>query len=161
MMEKRKKTLITTVIIIAILAVIGVLTYMAYQAHLKRSKVAEAFLLVNPIQNELSNYAEAHGGFDVNSELSNSSFGLPQPLEIKGTYIKSVVAHKYAHSSEVLLMAVINTEVIPDLDNDKGIVLNDPYIRFSGTYQGHSIVWGCVSNLAKKYLPKNCRSIKS
>lgn len=159
-MEKRKKTLITTVIIIVVLVILSMLTYIAYEAHLKRSKVAEAFLLVTPIQNELSHYAEAHGGFDVNAELSNSSFGLPQPLELKGTYIKSVVAHKYAHSSEVLLMAAINTEVIPDLEDDKGQVLSEPYIRFSGTYQGHDIVWGCVSNLSKKYLPKNCRSIK-
>ena len=135
------------------------MTYIAYQAHIKRQKVNEAFLLISPIQNEIVLYAHNHAGFKIEDELNNQALGLPQPLEIKGTYIKSVIAYKPANNNKIILTAQINQEVIPDLEDKNGDILHQAYIKFTGQYQNATIQWQCTSNLAKKYLPKNCISV--
>ena len=128
----------------------------AYGAFLTRSKVAEAFLLVHPIQNTLNEFAVKNAGYPLSMELENNSFGLPQPFEIQGTYISSVVAHKELDTSQVIIFAYINTQIIPDLEDGKDILLTNPYIKFLGTFDGKSTQWECSSNLAKRYLPNNC-----
>lgn len=145
-------------ILIALVILFG-LSYaikVAYGAFLTRSKVAEAFLLVHPIQNTLNEFAVKNAGYPLGMELENTSFGLPQPFEIQGTYISSVVAHKEVETSQVTIFAYINTQIIPDLEDGKDILLNSPYIKFLGTFDGKSTHWECSSNIAKRYLPNDC-----
>lgn len=158
-MNNSKKVVITTLISILTILTLAVLIYIAYQAHIKRQKVYEAFLLISPIQNEIALYAHNHAGFKIEDELNNKALGLPQPFEIKGTYIKSVIAYKPADSNKIILTAQINPEIIPDLEDKNGDTLHQGYIKFTGQYQNATIQWQCTSNLAKKYLPTSCVSI--
>jgi|GEM_PF-2283603 len=143
-------------IILAITLGLGYAIKTAYNAFLIRSKVAEAFLLVHPIQNTLNEFAVKNAGYPLNVKLENTSFGLPQPFEIQGTYISSVVAHKELDTSQVTVFAYINTQIIPDLEDGRDILLNSPYIKFLGKFDGKSTQWTCSSNLAKRYLPHDC-----
>ena len=146
----------TILIALVILFGLGYAIKTAYSAFLTRSKVAEAFLLVHPIQNTLNEFAVKNAGYPLSVELENTSFGLPQPFEIQGTYISSVVAHKEVENSQVTIFAYINTQISPDLEDGKDILLTNPYIKFLGTFDGKSTQWECSSNLAKRYLPNNC-----
>lgn len=121
-----------------------------------RNNIHEAFLLAQPIQNALNDYAILHAGFNKDQELTNSSFGLPQPFEIQGTYIKNVVAHKEIGSTTVSIYAYINTQIIPNLEDGRDVALSTPYIKFEGNFNKNEIVWSCNSNIAKRFLPKNC-----
>ena len=150
--SKQSTILITLVILFGLSYAIKV----AYSAFLTRSKVSEAFLLVEPIQNTLNEFAMKSAGYPLGLELENTSFGLPQPFEIQGTYISSVVAHKESETSQVTIFAYINTQVIPNLEDGEDVLLTTPYIKFLGTYDGNSTQWECSSNLAKHYLPNNC-----
>ena len=149
------KHIITSVIIIIILA-LGYAIKTAYSAFLTRSKVSEAFLLVHPIQNTLNEFAVKNAGYPLGVALENTSFGLPQPFEIQGTYISSVVTHKDTETSQVTIFAYINTQIIPDLEDGRDIPLSSPYIKFLGSYDGKSTQWQCSSNLATRYLPNHC-----
>jgi Tfp pilus assembly protein PilE len=158
-MNNSKKITITTLIALSTILILAVLVYISYQAHIKRQKVNEAFLLISPIQNEIVLYAHKHAGFKIEDELDNKALGLPQPFEIKGTYIKSVIAYKPADSNKIILTAQINPEIIPDLEDKNGYNLHQGYIKFTGQYQNAAIQWQCTSNLAKKYLPKSCEGV--
>lgn len=149
------KHLIISVIIIVILA-LGYSIKAAYGAFITRSKVSEAFLLVHPIQNTLNEFAVKHAGYPLGVELENTSFGLPQPFEIQGTYISSVVTHKETETSQVTIFAYINTQIIPDLEDGRDVILSNPYIKFLGNFDGKTTQWQCSSNLATRYLPDNC-----
>lgn len=149
------KHIIISVIIIVTLA-IGYAIKSTYSAFITRSKVAEAFLLVHPIQNTLNEFAVKNAGYPLGIALENTSFGLPQPFEIQGTYISSVVTHKDAETSQVTIFAYINTQIIPDLEDGRDIPLSNPYIKFVGSFDGKSTQWQCSSNLATRYLPDHC-----
>lgn len=141
---------------IACLAILGYFLRITYLSFVTKTKLSEAFLLIEPIQNNINEYAQKNGGLPINVELDNNSFGLPQPFEIQGTYISSVVAHKEPNSEQVILFAYINPAIIPNLEDGKGEPLESPYISFKGSYQGRNINWECSSNLAKHYLPSSC-----
>ncbi len=148
-----------TSILIFTLMVIGGLGYgikTAYSSYITRSKIAEAYLLAEPIQNTLNTYAVTNGSYPIDQELHNSNFGLPEPFEIQGTYISSVVTHKEKNEPMVNIYAYINTQTIPDLEDGNGVILNTPYIKFTGEFNGHKTTWNCTSNLAQHLLPKNC-----
>lgn len=149
------KHLIILIIFIVILA-LGYAIKASYEAFITRSKVSEAFLLVHPIQNTLNEFAEKNAGYPLGAELENTSFGLPQPFEIQGTYISSVVTHKDTETSQVTIFAYINTQIILDLEDGRDVQLSNPYIKFLGNFDGKSTQWQCSSNLAKRYLPNNC-----
>ncbi len=139
-----------------IIVIIGFTIKMTYSAYVTRNKIHEAFLLAQPIQNALNDYAVLHAGFNKDGELTNTSFGLPQPFEIQGTYIKSVVARKEQGSQVVNIYAYINTNIIPNLEDGRDIELAAPYIQFNGNFEKSEVVWSCSSNIAKRYLPKDC-----
>ncbi|MBX9598195.1 MAG: pilin [Burkholderiales bacterium] len=151
-----KKTQQTILIAVASLAILGYFLKISYASFVTKTKISEAFLLIEPIQNNINEYAQKNNGFPVNIELNNSAFGLPQPFEIQSTYISSVVVHKELNNEQVTLFAYINPVIIPNLENGKGEVLESPYISFRGSYLGRNINWECGSNLAKHYLPASC-----
>ncbi len=149
------KYFIISITLIVIL-VLGYIVKTAYSAFITRSKVSEAFLLVHPIQNTLNEFATKNAGYPLGIELENTSFGLPQPFEIQGTYISSVVTHKETETSQVTIFAYINTQIIPDLEDGRDVILSNPYIKFLGNFDGKTTQWQCSSNLATRYLPDNC-----
>lgn len=150
-----KKTFI--LIVIVVLAGIGFAIKTTYDSFISRSKISEAFLLVEPIQNVLSEFATKNGSYPLDQELNNTSFGLPQPFEIQGTYINSVVTHKEKDSNNVTIFAYINTQIIPDLEDGNSVIINAPYIKFVGKFDGNRTDWSCTSNLAQHYLPNTCK----
>ncbi len=143
-------------ITIASLGILGYLLKISYASFVTKTKLSEAFLLIEPIQNDINDYAQKNGGLPISVELDNSSFGLPQPFEIQGAYISSVVAHKDPNSEQAILFAYINPTIIPNLEDGKGEPLESPYISFKGSYSNRNINWECSSNLAKHYLPSSC-----
>jgi hypothetical protein len=154
-MHPKARTIFISIAIVAIIT-IGYTINITYKAFLTRSKIGEAFLLTQPVQNTIYDYAKAHDGFPVAKELTNSSFGLPQPFEIQGTYLSSIVAHKDNGLDEVTIFAYINLQTIPGLEDGNDNPLYGPYLKFNGKYNGKNIEWKCSSNLAKRYLPKDC-----
>jgi len=145
--------------------VIGIITLISvgwtltetYENYLTRHKIAEGFLIITAIQNQLNEYAKEHAGFATNEKLDNTSFDLPNPFEIKGTYINSVTASKARNAQNITLVATINTLVIPNLVDGDAHPLLSPHLRFIGHYDGSKIIWSCNSDLAQRYLPNNCK----
>ncbi len=156
MSAARRRTEIIILISILTALIIIYAAKITYSVYITRQKIAEGFLLVSTIQNTLNDYATQNAGFPTKLEMDNLSFGLPKPLELKGTYISSVVTFKEANSEEVNIFAAINTKVIENLEDGNDSPLNSPYLKFAGVFDGKTINWKCTSNLAKRYLPENC-----
>lgn len=127
-----------------------------YESYLTRKKIHEGFLIITAIQNRLEGYADENSGIPYYPKLDNESFGLPNPFKISGTYINQVTALKPQNSSEISLIATVNTSEIPNLENGDDYPLTSPHIRFTGRYAHGGIVWQCSSDLAQRYLPDNC-----
>lgn len=141
---------------LASFAILGYFLKISYVSFVTKTKLSEAFLLIEPIQNGITEYAQKNNGLPLDVELDNTAFGLPQPFEIQSTYISSVVAHKEPNNQQVTLFVYINPVVIPNLENGNGEPLESPYISFKGNYVDRNIKWECSSNLAKHYLPDTC-----
>lgn len=154
-----KKPFIVTLIILILLAIAGTITYLTYDAYVKRSKAKEAFTLIEPAQHEIERYVAEHGGIPLDVELSNKSFGLPQPFELSGTYINNIVVYKAVNTEEVVVYARINSQMLPDLEGERGNHVDQPYIRYIGIYENNKLNWHCLSNLAKKFLPDHCVTV--
>lgn len=136
----RRRRGFTLLELLITLFIIGLLTAIAiplYISQATRTKIAEAFALVAPVQRNVEEFWTANGDFPPD----NSAAGSSAPQEIDGAYVDRVE---------------VDAGVITARFDDPALAGGE--LVFTPVQAGNGLVWGCVSpNIPSNLLPPDCR----
>ncbi|HUS25282.1 MAG TPA: pilin [Candidatus Binatia bacterium] len=135
--NSRGFTIIELMLAVTVVAILSALALPAYQSYAVRSKVAEAFVLVNPVKHRVEQQFQEGGSFPE----SNAAADLPEPATYAGKYVGSI---------EILAGGVVQVTF-------SDVALAGRHVAFTPAMQGASVDWTCASDLPASYLPATCR----
>jgi type IV pilus assembly protein PilA len=135
-------TLIELMIVVAIIGILAAVAIPAYQDYTIRAQVSEGMSLAAGAKTAIAEFYNGTGRFPA----ANSSLGLADLGDIKGTYVDQVDA-----SNGVIKARFGGSSVNAAISGD---VLNISAV----TSSAGSVQWTCNStDLDDKYLPTSCR----
>lgn len=136
-------TLIELMIVVAIIGILAAVAIPAYQDYTIRSQVSEGMSLASGAKTALAEFYNQRGEFPG----SNSSAGLADAGEIKGSYVTKV--------------EVDGGLITVTYGEDVNATVEGQTLEVSAETTGGSVQWACKpgesSGVAKKYLPTSCR----
>jgi len=142
MKQQKGFTLIELMIVIAIIGILAAIAIPAYQDYTIRSKVSEGLNMAGAAKLAVAETFDSSGAL----KLTNTSYGLPVPNSIAGTYVGSI--------SAVTSLVTITYRTIAAGKVDAG----DSVVLTANTTLPGSTQWTCTSNsINARFLPANCR----
>ncbi|MCK5719148.1 MAG: pilin [Thiomargarita sp.] len=150
-------TLIELMMVVAIIGILAAVAIPSYTDYLKRSKVAEAFVLASSIVKNIGDYYAYYGKLPKN----NAVLDLPEPQELGGQYAIALQVENGAIHVEFVDLNL--GENVPTLTLRPSIVDIYP--------PSNALIWNCgyvdavegttmfgenKTNINSKYLPKVC-----
>ncbi|MGD8620168.1 MAG: pilin [Gammaproteobacteria bacterium] len=142
MKQQKGFTLIELMIVIAIIGILAAIAIPAYQDYTIRSKVSEGLNMAGAAKLAVAETFDSSGAL----KLSNTSYGLPLPASIAGTYVASI--------SAVTSLVTITYRTIAAGKVDAG----DTVLLTANTSLPGSTQWTCTSTaINARFLPANCR----
>jgi len=154
-------TLIELMIVIAIIGVLASIAIPQYQDYVTRAKISEGLSLADQAKVAVAGSFQSLGRMPTGN---NSSFDLPTPTSISGTYVASVTVT--GGSGQIVI--VYNGNV------SGGVTLGQQLTLTPATSPEAAIAWACGyrsvtingntvggpaagTNVPARYLPVNCR----
>ncbi|MDE2235570.1 MAG: pilin [Gammaproteobacteria bacterium] len=154
-------TLIELMIVIAIIGILAAIAIPQYQDYVTRVKVSEGLNLADQAKVAVAATFQSLGRMPVGS---NSSYDLPTPTSIQGSYVTKITVSP--NTGEIAI--VYNGNV------GGGVASGDQLTLTPGTSPSAAIAWACGYNsvtinghivggpgagttVPSRYLPANCR----
>lgn len=144
--KKNGFTLIELMTTVGVIGVLSAFAIPAYQDYLIRSQVAEAFSLSSGMKVSLTEYYSVHG-----KHLS--------PIENDG--VIPAQSGKFVEETKIGYHSKLISKFSSEANNNiegKVITLKVKHNE-NGDYNSN-LSWDCVSNIAQKYLPISCETLK-
>lgn len=129
-------------ILIPIIGILAAIAIPAYNDYTIRAQVAEGLALSGGAKTAVAEYHQDTGSLPAN----NAEAGLPEPSEIKGSYVVSVTVE----NGEVV--------VLYGGDTVNSVLLGQTLVLYPEVGEGRMDGWGCYSEtLSPQWLPAACR----
>jgi type IV pilus assembly protein PilA len=154
-------TLIELMIVIAIIGILAAIAIPQYQDYVTRAKVSEGLSLADEAKTAVG---ETFQSLDRMPTGGNSSFGLPSPISISGTYVEKIsvtpgtgqIVITYNGNLGSGVTAGQQLTLTPATSPQADIAWACGYS--SVTINGNTVGGpGAGTNVPSKYLPSNCR----
>jgi type IV pilus assembly protein PilA len=135
MSRERGFTIIEVMIVMTIIGILAALCIPLYQSYVARSKIAEAFMLADPVKLAISEQYVQSGAFPADNTAAE--FGAPATL--RGRYVGSIA---------IAAGVVLVTYADPTLAGQT--------VTFTPTAAGNLVTWACTSSLPEHLRPRGC-----
>ncbi len=147
-MQNRGFTLIEILVTVAILAILAAVALPSYQNYVIRSKMVEAYMLMDSLRPEVEEYFEVNGVMPFDD--AEIGLDIESPIDEVISAVSLLGHHQRIHST---LYVMLRQGVVDGLSHSDAAF----GIRATPHPEGH-LSWECVRyELDAKYLPADCR----